>query len=152
MSHQKLTESAFDLVEDEFKTMLLTVLTEAKAKYNFTLFNFCILSNHFHLLIKPDDGVNLSKIMQWIKTMSAKRWNKAHGVTGHLWGRRFWSRIVREDNGFVTVCKHIDDNPVKAGLVKRAADWVFGGLYHPAGDKRCGGCAGRTHSRKATTA
>jgi putative transposase len=68
--------------------------------------------------------------MQWIKTMSAKRWNKVHGVTGHLWGKRFWSRIVRGDNDVVAVCKYIDDNPVKAGLVKKAEDWVFGGLYH----------------------
>jgi putative transposase len=126
----EVNRSAFDLIEDEFKAMLLTVLIEAKVKYRFTLFNFCILSNHFHLLIKPENGVSLSKIMQWIKTMSAKRWNKVHGVTGHLWGKRFWSQIVRGDNGFVVVCKYIDDNPVKAGLVKKAEDWVFGGLYH----------------------
>jgi hypothetical protein len=37
---------------------------------------------------------------------------------------------VRGDNDVVTVCKYIDDNPVKAGLVKKAEDWVFGGLYH----------------------
>jgi putative transposase len=126
----EVNRSAFDLAEDEFKTMLLTVLTEAKAKYKFTLFNFCILSNHFHLLIKPENGISLSKIMQWIKTMSAKRWNKAHGATGHLWGRRFWSRIVRGDDDVVAVCKYIDDNPVKAGLVKKAENWIFGGLYH----------------------
>jgi putative transposase len=121
---------AFDLAEDQFKAILLMVLFEAKAKYKFTLYNFCILSNHFHLLIKPENDVSLSKIMQWIKTMSAKRWNKAHGVTGHLWGKRFWSRIVRGNDDVVTVCKYIDDNPVKAGLAKRAEDWVFGGLYH----------------------
>jgi putative transposase len=64
------------------KIMLIT-LQAAKAKFHFTLTNFCIMPTHFHLLIKPAEGTNLSTIMQWVKINSAKYWNK---TTSLLYG------------------------------------------------------------------
>ena len=55
-------------------------------KFGFRLANFCIMPTHIHLLIIPGEGASLSRIMQWIKTHSAKRWNSIHGSTDHLWG------------------------------------------------------------------
>jgi putative transposase len=60
------------------KTMLL-VLENAKEKFGFRLANFCIMPTHIHLLIIPGEKGNLSQIMHWMKTHSAKRWNRIHG-------------------------------------------------------------------------
>jgi REP element-mobilizing transposase RayT len=75
---------------------MLLVLRDAKEKFGFKLLNFCIMPTHIHLLIKPGSAENLSKIMQWIKTNSAKRWNRIHGATDHLWGNRFFARAVAD--------------------------------------------------------
>jgi putative transposase len=88
------------------------------------------MDNHIHFLIKPGENASLSKIMQWIKGNFAKWWNKTHDTKGHLWGERFFSRIIRDEQDFVKTSEYIDNNPVKAKLVKEAKDWRFGGLFH----------------------
>jgi putative transposase len=68
--------------------------------------------------------------MQWLKCNFAKKWNKAHNTKGHLWGERFFSRIIKNEQDFKNVSDYIDENPVEAGLVADAARWIFGGLFH----------------------
>jgi putative transposase len=88
---------------------------EAKLKFHFRLWDFCIMGNHIHCLIKPGKDGNLSKIMQWIKCNFAKAWNKANGRKGHVWGERFYSRIISGITDFLRVREYIVENPVKAG-------------------------------------
>ena len=113
------------------KTMLLT-LKDAKEKYRFTLHNFCIMPTHIHLLITPASGTSLSRIMQWIKTHSAKRWNSIHGSRDHLWGERFFARPVRDLYEYYHVHNYIDQNPVKAGLSHTPQYWKASGAYYIA--------------------
>jgi putative transposase len=68
--------------------------------------------------------------MQWIKSNFAKWWNKKHNTKGHLWGERFFSRIIKDERDFERVSEYIDENPVKANLVKKPEHWRFGGLFH----------------------
>jgi REP element-mobilizing transposase RayT len=114
----------------DIKRLFLNMVVIAKTKFPFELWNFTILDSHIHFLIKPGPGVSLSKIMQWLKCNFAKKWNKIQHTTGHLWGDRFFSRIIRNEADFQNVSTYIDDNPVKAGLVMNAAMWPFGGLSH----------------------
>jgi len=67
------------------RRIMILVLENAKEKYGFRLHNFCIMPTHIHLLITPANGTNLSRIIQWIKTHSAKRWNCIHGSKDHVW-------------------------------------------------------------------
>jgi putative transposase len=113
------------------KIMILT-LGEAKKKYGFRLHNFCIMPNHIHLLISPTNGTSLSRILQWIKTRSAKRWNCIHGSKDHLWGERFFSRAMKDAREYSLVYNYIDQNPVKAGLAVNPADWETSGAYYIA--------------------
>ncbi|MDR0784301.1 MAG: transposase [Treponema sp.] len=73
------------------------------------------MGNHIHFLIKPGKDANLSEIMQWIKCNFAKAWNKAHGRKGHVWGERFYSRIIGGIDDFLRTREYITENPVKAG-------------------------------------
>jgi len=70
------------------RRIMLMILQDAKEKFCFRLANFCVMPTHIHLLIEPGEGTNLSMIMQWIKTRSAKSWNRIHGSKDHLWGAR----------------------------------------------------------------
>jgi putative transposase len=99
---------------------MLLVLRDAKEKYRFKLHNFCIMPTHIHLLITPANGTNLTQIMQWIKTHSAKRWNRIHGSKDHLWGERFFSRPIKDLREYFYLHHYIDQNPVKAGLAQFA--------------------------------
>jgi putative transposase len=110
------------------KIMLLT-LRNAKERYGFSLFNFCIMPNHIHLLIRPGDG-DLSRIMQWIKTNSAKWYNSIRGTSNHVWGERYFERVVKTPEDYSTVMAYIDRNPVKAGLVRSVGDWEESGAYY----------------------
>jgi putative transposase len=110
--------------------MFLNFVQKAKQKFSFELWNFCIMDNHIHFLIKPGPKASLSEIMQWIKCNFAKKWNRENSTKGHLWGDRFFSRIIKDAKDFLAVSQYIDENPVKAKMVKNAKEWKFGGLFH----------------------
>ena len=112
------------------RKIMLWVIKKAKEKYRFTLHNFCVMPTHIHLLITPAEGTNLSRIVQWIKTRSAKRLNFVRGSTDHLWGERFFARPVTDIYEYNIINEYINQNPVRAGLVHNPADWKASGAYY----------------------
>ena len=113
------------------KIMLMT-LQNAKEKYRFHLANFCVMPTHIHLLIKPREGTSLSRIMQWIKTCSAKWWNSIHGSEDHMWGKRYFARVIKNPQEFDHTMGYIDQNPVVAELAATPADWKASGAFYRA--------------------
>jgi putative transposase len=111
------------------KIMLIT-LQAAKDKFRFTLTNFCVMPTHFHLLIKPAEGTDLSVIMQWVKINSAKYWNRIHGSIDHLWGKRFFARAIKDTLEYEHIMNYIDQNAVVVGLAPTPADWKASGAYY----------------------
>ena len=111
------------------KALFIRTLRRARKRYDFRLENFCVMGNHFHLMIRPGPNESLSRIMQWIMSVYAMAWNRRHQVIGHLWGARFFSRIVEGFKAFLEVFKYLDDNPVKSGQAANPRDWRFGGLW-----------------------
>ncbi|MDA3948658.1 MAG: transposase [Spirochaeta sp.] len=114
----------------EIKDLFLSVVCRAKQKYSFTIRNFCIMSNHFHMLIHPENGESLSKIMQWILSVFAAKFNRFFGYVGHVWYDRFKSVVVNSLRQFVAVFNYITVNPVKAAIVRDAFDYAYLGLRH----------------------
>ena len=114
----------------EDRELFMDILKRAKKKFNFSLKNFCIMGNHVHLLIKPGSGESLSKIMQWLLGVFAQLWNRKHNISGHLWGDRFFSRIIMGIFDFLHVFLYINYNPVIAGMVNQPEEWMYGGLWH----------------------
>lgn len=111
------------------KEMFLSVVKRAKAKYDFRLENLCVMGNHFHFIIQPGHGENLSAIMRWILSVFAMAYNRTMGVCGHVWGCRFFSRIIESLKALINVNAYIDDNPVLAGRVEDKRYWRWGGLW-----------------------
>jgi REP element-mobilizing transposase RayT len=116
--------------EIAMRILFLAYIKRVKKKHSFAIYNFCIMGNHVHFVIRPDKDSSLSKIMQWLLGNYAKAWNKAHGVKGHLWGDRFHSVIISDRRGFLKVFTYVSNNPVEAGLVVNARDWEAGGVCH----------------------
>jgi len=112
------------------KELFLSVVARAKSKYRFSLENFCIMGNHFHFVIRPGRGESLSAIMQWILSVFAMAYNRKKGITGHVWGCRFYSRILESLGELLKAFEYIDNNPVKAGQVDDRMNWPWGGLWH----------------------
>jgi putative transposase len=116
--------------EIAMRALFLSFVKKVKKKYPTAIYNFCVMGNHVHFAIRPGKKSSLSKIMQWLLGNYAKAWNKAHGVKGHLWGDRFFSRIIRDGSEFLHVFCYISWNPVETGLAGRADEWEYGGVCH----------------------
>ena len=116
--------------EIAMRALFLIYIKRVKKKHSFAMYNFCIMGNHIHFVIRPDKDSSLSKIMQWLLGNYAKAWNKAHGVTGHLWGDRFFSKIINNGKSFLRTFAYISNNPVVAGLTGKAENWEAGGVCH----------------------
>lgn len=116
------------LSPDEIKSMFLDVVAGAKRKYRFHIVNFCVMNNHFHFMIAPLKGENISRIMQWILSVFAVRYNKRFGLCGHVWYDRFKSKIVDGILNFLHAFRYIAENPVRAGIVTRAWEYEFNGV------------------------
>lgn len=114
------------------KALFLSTVEEAKRRFSFRIENFVIMGNHFHLILQPMGNSCLSKIMQWIMGVFAQRFNAKTGSWGHFWGNRFSSWIISSLMQYLRVFFYIDDNPVRAGLVKSARSWFWGGAYYDA--------------------
>ena len=112
------------------KDLFLSVVKRAKLKYDFLIENFCIMGNHFHIIIRPGKSESLSVIMRWIMSVFAMAYNKIRGFTGHVWGCRFFSRVISGLRELIQVFEYIDENPVKASQVGDKREWRYGGLGH----------------------
>ncbi len=104
-------------------------------KFRFKLYAYCLLPNHFHLLLRPGK-VELSKVMQTLMTAYSMYINKKHDRVGHVFGGRFKSIIVGEEQYLLELIRYIHLNPVRAGLVDRAESYPWSSYlkYMSTGD------------------
>lgn len=94
------------------------------------LCGYCIMGNHWHLLLWPIGNGDLSEFMRWITLTHTQRFHISHGTVGigHLYQRRFKSFPVQDNGHYLTVMRYIEANPLRAELVKRAGDWLWSSL------------------------
>ncbi len=95
------------------------------------LLAWCLMPNHWHLVVRAGRRSNLSTWMQWVTVTHAHRWH-AHTHTageGPLYQGRFKSFPVQEDGHFLTLCRYVEANARRAKLVKRAEAWRWGSLW-----------------------
>jgi putative transposase len=107
------------------------VLAEAQARSPVRLFSYCVMPTHWHLVLAPETDGGLSAFMAWLTMTHTQRWHTHHGSvgTGHLYQGRFKSFPIQEDDHFLAVCRYVERNPLRAGLVRRAEDWQWGSLW-----------------------
>jgi putative transposase len=72
------------------------VFGETEQRFKFEIRALCLEDDRLSFYIKPADGFELPAIMKWLKQVFAQRYNRDEGRIGHIWGDRYWSRIVED--------------------------------------------------------
>jgi REP element-mobilizing transposase RayT len=111
-------------INDEQRYLFLDLLAVISEKYAVEIHSYCLMSNHFHLLIKTPQA-NISAALQYLMSNYTLRFNKMCGVDGPLFRGRFKSLIIDEEAYLLEVSRYIHLNPVKARLVMRPSDYFW---------------------------
>lgn len=103
-------------IDSQDKEKYIKILKEKKEDANFRLYAYCIMTNHFHIIIKEEDEP-LSNIMKRINISYALYFNKKYDRVGHVFQGRYRSEPIEDDRYLLTAVRYIHNNPVKAKLV-----------------------------------
>ena len=94
-------------------------------KNNFKLYAFCLMPNHFHLLIEQIDNISISKLISKLCTSYAKYINKKHKRVGHIFQDQFKSVLIENNPQLMWTLTYIHMNPVKDYLVKHPEEYKW---------------------------
>ena len=121
------------------RRLFLDALHDALERYPVDLLAWCLMPNHWHLLLCPGDAAALPSFMRWLTLAHSRRWQALHNQTGigTLYQGRYRSHPVESNDHLLTIVRYIERNPVRAGLVARARDWPWSSV-----GERLGGCGG----------
>ena len=100
------------------------LIKTAMKKNRCTVHAYCMMTNHFHLLLETDD-VEISRFMKFLANGYAIYFNRKYGYTGHLFEGRYKSCMVKDDAYFLQTSRYIHLNPVKAGMVRCAEEYIW---------------------------
>jgi REP-associated tyrosine transposase len=115
-------------LDDEDRAVYRGMLPTLELRRGWIFHLYCLMTNHVHLVVETPRG-DISAGMQWLHGRYAEHFNERHGRTGHVFGGRFWSDLIEDDEEFETVSYYVLANPVKAGLSPTVDTWPFtGGL------------------------
>jgi putative transposase len=89
---------------------------------------YCLMPNHFHLVLWPSGDGDLGTWMQWLMTSHVRRHHRHYHSSGHVWQGRFKAFPIEEDDHLRVVLRYVERNPLRAGLVERAEDWPWSSL------------------------
>jgi putative transposase len=105
------------------------VLRDALDRYRSRLLAYCLMPNHWHLVIWPR-GSELPAVMHRLCMIHAKRWRVRHETVGngHVYQGRYRAIPVQSDHHLVTLLRYVERNPLRAGIVTRAEDWRWSSL------------------------
>lgn len=124
--------------KDEDYAAFERVLEESHKKHPIRILAYCLMPNHWHLLLKPYKDGDLSLFMRSLTLTHTQRWHAHYHRVGygHLYQGRFKSFPVEEDEYFLQLIRYIESNPLRAKLVKKAQDWQWSSLWRRLkGDK-----------------
>ena len=92
------------------------------------ILGWCLMPNHFHLVLWPRKDGDLGRWMQWLLTSHVRRYHKHYRSSGHVWQGRFKAFPIQQDEHFLTVLRYAERNALRAGLAPSAHDWPWGSL------------------------
>lgn len=123
-------EPIFD--DDGDRRALLDVLASALDRFDACCFAYCLMGNHYHFVLQTRRA-NLSRCMRHVNGVYSQRYNRRHAKVGHLFQGRFNAVLVDSDAYLLEVCRYVDLNPVRAGMVTFPQDWRWSSYRAHAG-------------------
>ena len=119
--------------DDDDRARFLIVLASIVARYHVLCHAYCLMGNHYHLLLETPEA-NLSLAMRQLNGVYTQRFNRRHERCGHLLQGRFGAQLVAQDAYLWEVCRYIVLNPVRAGLVAHPRQWRWSSFGATAGE------------------
>ena len=109
---------------DQDRSKLLSILAEAVQKYNWLCHAYCLLDNHYHLIIETPDP-NLSLGMRQLNGVYTQAFNVAHQRVGHVFQGRYKAIVIEKDSHLLELSRYVVLNPVRAAMVTRPEEWQW---------------------------
>ncbi|WP_165076183.1 transposase, partial [Paludisphaera rhizosphaerae] len=111
----------------------LVLAAEAVVRLPMRVVAYCLMPNHFHLVLWPREDGDLSRWMHWLMTSHVRRYLRHYHSSGHVWQGRFKAFAIQEDEHLLKVIRYVERNALRAGLAERAEGWPWSSL-HPIAD------------------
>jgi putative transposase len=124
----------FDVVPGD-RVLFLVLLERAVMRYRWRLHAYCLMGNHFHLLIETPLA-NLAAGMQFLKGCYAIWFNTAAGREGALFERRYWCELAEREAHAYELARYVVLNPVRAKLCAHPRDWSWSSYRAAVGAER----------------
>ena len=103
----------------------VVMLGEATERVAVRVLAYCLMPNHFHLVLWPRKDGDLSRFMQWLLTAHVRRYHGHYHGSGHVWQGRFKAFPIQQDDHLLTVLRYVERNALRAGLAARAEGWAW---------------------------
>ncbi len=117
---------------DTDRQNFLNTLQHVNKRYNWICHAYCLMTNHYHLLIETPDG-NLAIGKRQLNGVYTQLFNKLHGRTGHLFRGRYKAILIQKDSHLLEVCRYVVLNPVRAKMVETPEDYPWSSYLATAG-------------------
>lgn len=125
--------------DDGDRQAFLATLTLVNRRFHWLCHAYCLMDNHYHLVIETPDG-NLSKGMRQLNGVYTQAFNRRHKRVGHLFQGRFKGILVQKDSHFLEVCRYVVLNPVRAKAVSSFREWAWSSYRATAGVGKVSPC------------
>jgi putative transposase len=100
-------------------------LSRTQERYPMQLYGYCLMTNHFHLLLRPGPGQSISRILQSLTVARTWRHHRWHHTVGHVWQGRFRSPVIQDDSHLLIVLRYIEASPLRAGMVTDLGEYPW---------------------------
>ncbi len=112
----------------------LGLLKSGQERGKVFIFHYCLMTNHYHLLIRSEETGSLPRFMHWVQLGYARYYKNKHKSTGHVFEERYRSPRIPEESYYLQCGRYIERNPLKAKIVKNAEDYPYSSAgYYIAG-------------------
>lgn len=117
--------------QDRDYDAFVTVLLESLARFAVQIISFQLMPNHWHFVVLCDWIEEISNWMHWLAGTHANRWNGAHGCrgSGAVYQGRFKAIPIQHGNSLIRVCRYVERNALRKGLVDAAENWDWSSLH-----------------------
>jgi REP element-mobilizing transposase RayT len=121
--------------DDVDRETFLDTLFQVNKRYNWICHAYCLMNNHYHLIIETTDG-NLSAGMRQLNGVYTQTFNKRHKRVGHLFQGRYKAILIQKDSHLLEVCRYVVLNPVRAKAVERPELWKWSNYQGTGGREK----------------